>query len=189
MSPSAEVVVCVEKSAVGKSAKKYFPNVGPNIKTSLSPEPGALGGRQNVFLLDKANPNDATVDQLTDWSAVLEEPLIGKAVLNLFEHCGSLSIIPEAHVADVRGLVGVRKGPAPNNVGPLGSPIVADFLLVGFPERIGEPGNNSSRDGGDQTFRRMKNFEDLNQDEWREVIVGAAFIISLGVLAYLSSRA
>jgi hypothetical protein len=53
------------------------------------------------------------------------------------------------------------------------------------PQSEGKPTYGDGSQGGDGNTRRIKSFENLNNDEWREVIGGAVFLVGLCFLVGL----
>jgi hypothetical protein len=62
-------------------------------------------------------------------------------------------------------------------------------FFVGLPQGPGEEADSDGSESGYGNARSVKGFEDLNEEEWRQVIAGAIFLVGLAFLAYLAVKA
>jgi hypothetical protein len=85
----------------------------------------------------------------------------------------------------------IRPQLAPGSVVQMGKLSLSGFpqFIGGTPQRPREQSDSDRRESGDSNAQRIKNFADLNDEEWHQAIGGAGFLAGLcAFFAYLAVR-
>jgi hypothetical protein len=77
---------------------------------------------------------------------------------------------------------------AARKISPFDFMSMRQLAFIDAPNCPRENANCGSSESGNDNTSSVKNFENLNEKEWREVIAGALFLAGLGYLAYLTMK-